>query len=108
MLRICSLDQKAPEYPPQEVDLLVSSGAFVRKTNGISFSDGFVSYVARHYPDVTVGSALKALGVDPDLVGYYRIRKLTRQIEGRDGHRSYIYDAAFIDALRFYMDITKD
>ena len=53
---------------PQEVDLLVSSGAFVRKNNGISFSDDFVSYVARHYPDVTVSSALKELGVDPDLV----------------------------------------
>ena len=72
---------------PQEVDLLVSSGAFVRKNNGISFSDDFVSYVARHYPDVTVSSALKELGVDPDLVGYLRIRKLTRQIEGRDGQK---------------------
>ena len=61
MLRNCSLDQKAPEYS-QEVDLLVSSGAFVRKNNGISFSDDFVSYVARHYPDVTVSSALKELG----------------------------------------------
>lgn len=68
---------------PQEIDLLVSSGAFVRKNNGISFSDDFVSYVDRHYPDVTVGSALKEFGIDPDLVGYHRIRKLTRQIEGR-------------------------
>ena len=96
---------------PQEIDLLVSSGAFVRKNNGISFSDDFVSYVDRHYPDVTVGSALKEFGIDPDLVGYHRIRKLTRQIEGKDGHRSCIYDAAFIDALkdnRFVRRITSD
>ena len=31
---------------PQEIDLLISSSVFVRKINGISFFDDFVSYVA--------------------------------------------------------------
>src|SRR5699024_12840264 len=42
---------------PQEVDLLVSSGAFVRKNNGISFSDDFVSYVARDRKSTRLNSS---------------------------------------------------
>ena len=83
MLRNCSLRSEGARILLRKLICSFLPAPSYGKTMASPFSDDFVSYVDRHYPDVTVGSALKEFGIDPDLVGYHRIRKLTRQIEGR-------------------------
>lgn len=85
---------------PEETEMLVSSGVFVRRGNGLSFSDEFVSYVSCHYPDVTVESALKERGIDLSVVGYQRIYVLTKRIENGNDCSSNGDDDNLVSTLK--------
>lgn len=85
---------------PEETEMLVPSGVFVKKGKSIAFSDEFVSYVRCHYPDVTVESALREHGIDPSVVGYQRIHTLTKRIENGDDCSSREYDDNFVSTLK--------
>lgn len=85
---------------PEETDMLVSSGVFVRRGERIAFSDEFVSYVSCHYPDVTVESALKERGIDLFVVGYQRIHTLTKRIESGENCSYGGYDDNLVSTLK--------
>ena len=94
-----SLSVRKQPNTSEETDMLVSSGVFVKRRNGISFSDEFVSYVRCHYPDVTVESAIQERGIDLSVVGYQRIHTLTKRIKNEDNCSSSGYDDNLVGEL---------
>ena len=61
---------------------LVSTGRFIRRNKGITFSESFAEELYQAYPNQTLEEGLKKAGIDPDMVGYQRIYALKRRFEG--------------------------
>ena len=59
---------------------LLSTGVFVKRRNGITFSDEFINEVSLTYPNVSIEDKLKERGIDPDIVGYQRIYILKKKL----------------------------
>lgn len=59
---------------------LLSTGVFVKRRNGITFSKDFIDEVSLTYTDVSIEDKLKEKGIDPDVVGYQRIYILKRKL----------------------------
>lgn len=78
---------------PEVNEYLLSTGRFVKSRNGIRFSDDFANELFHKYPEQTVEEGLKAVGIDPQKVGYQRIYTLQRRFENGTsagkGRRSY-------------------
>lgn len=66
---------------------LVASGKFKYHGNGIRFTESFENELASRYPEQSIEDGLKAAGIDPQKVGYFRIYTLKRKFEngGHDG-----------------------
>lgn len=63
-------------------EYLLSTGVFVKSHNGISFSSEFIDEVSLTYPNISIEDKLKEKNINPDIVGYQRIRSLKRKLEG--------------------------
>ena len=63
---------------------LLATGRFERRRNGIGFTKDFVEELAAKYPEQSIEEGLRVAGIDPDMVGYYRIYMLERQLKSRD------------------------
>ena len=60
---------------------LVSTGRFIRRNKGITFSESFAEELYQAYPNQTIEEGLKKAGIDPEMVGYQRIYALKRRFE---------------------------
>ena len=60
---------------------MVSTGRFIRRNKGITFSESFAEELYQAYPNQTIEEGLKKAGIDPDMVGYQRIYALKRRFE---------------------------
>lgn len=61
-------------------EYLLSTGVFVKRRNGIAFSDEFINEVSLTYPNASIEDKLKEKGIDPDVVGYQRIYNLKKKL----------------------------
>lgn len=61
-------------------EYLLSTGVFVKRRNGITFSNEFINEVSLTYPNVSIEDKLKEKGIDPDIVGYQRIYILKKKL----------------------------
>ncbi len=96
--------QKQNRYSREEVDrILLSTGKFRKKRNGIGFDESFIDELRAMYPETSLEDGIRAAGIDPELVGYQRIYQLEKRINGtklREHSRESIYTSADIEALR--------
>ena len=60
---------------------LVASGKFENYGKGIRFTESFANELASKYPEQSIEEGLKAAGIDPQKVGYFRIYTLKKRIE---------------------------
>ena len=78
---------------PEDNEYLLSTGKFIKKNQGITFSDDFANELLHKYPEQSIEEGLKAAGIEPDMVGYQRIYALQRRFENgtttRERKRSY-------------------
>jgi len=54
-------------------DILLRSGKFVRRTKGIGLEKSFEEELFRAYPEQSIEDGLRNVGIDPKIVGSYRI-----------------------------------
>lgn len=66
---------------PEDNEYLLSTGKFIKKNKGITFSDDFANELYHKYPEQTIEEGLKASGINPHKVGYQRIYALHRRFE---------------------------
>lgn len=66
---------------PEDNEYLLSTGKFIEKNQGITFSDDFANELFHKYPQQPIEDGLKAAGIDPKTVGYQRIYSLQRRFE---------------------------
>lgn len=64
----------------EDNEYLLSTGVFVKRRKGITFSKDFIDEVSLTYTDVSIEDKLKEKGIDPDVVGYQRIYILKRKL----------------------------
>lgn len=95
-----SLSPKSASFRSNDIDnkYLLSTGVFVKKRIGISFSDEFISEVCLNR-QLSIEEHLKLKGINPEIVGYQRIITLKRKIDnnGYKIRESEIYSKEFID-----------
>lgn len=63
-------------------EFLLNTGKFIRAGNGIRFTDTFVHELFSAYPEQSIEDGIRKAGIDPDIVGYQRIRSLKRILDG--------------------------
>ena len=70
---------------PADNQYLISTGKFVRGRNGkgIAFSEDFKQELFAAYPKQSIEDGLRKAEIDPNMVGYYRIRSLQRLFDGK-------------------------
>lgn len=61
---------------------LISTGKFVKRNGGISFSDTFINELYDAYPEQSIEDGIRNAGIDPSVVGYQRIFLLKRRFDG--------------------------
>ena len=61
---------------------LIDSGVFIKSNRGVRFTSEFIDKVYKEYPEVSIESHLESNGLDPKRVGYPRIYKLKKFLEG--------------------------
>lgn len=84
----------------EDNEKLLKSEIFVKKNNGISFSEAFVNEMYAKYPDVDIVQELRDRGIDPDIVGYRRIYSLKRRLAGKKPrYEATSYSDEVIDVL---------
>jgi transposase InsO family protein len=66
---------------PEDNEYLLSTGKFIEKNQGITFSTDFANELFHKYPQQPIEDGLKAAGIDPQKVGYQRIYALQRRFE---------------------------
>ena len=66
---------------PKDNEYLISTGKFVKGTNGIRFSDDFVNELFHRYPEQSITEGIRKAGIDPEIVGYQRIYALQRRFD---------------------------
>jgi hypothetical protein len=73
-------------YHPDKSDNeeLLKSGKFRKSNGGIVFTDEFINELYHAYPEQSIEEGIRAAGIDPDMVGYQRIRTLKRSFDGSD------------------------
>lgn len=65
-------------------EFLIDSGIFKRFGKRIRFTSEFIDKVYKEYPEVSIESHLKSYGLAPEKVGYQRIYKLKKFLEGEN------------------------
>ncbi len=70
-------------------EYLLSTGVFVKERNGITFSNEFINEVNYAYPNISIEDKLIEKGINPDIVGYYRIYALKRKLTNNSKVNSY-------------------
>ncbi len=70
-------------------EYLLSTGVFVKERKGISFSNEFINEVNSTYPDVSIKDKLIEKGINPNIVGHYRIYSLKRKLTNNSKVNSY-------------------
>lgn len=70
----------------EDNDYLLSTGKFVKKRNGLHFSDDFIKEIIIDYPSATIEEKLEKYNINPVKVGYYRIHNLRRRL---DNHQAF-------------------
>ena len=61
---------------------LIDSGVFIKSGRGVQFTSEFIDQVYKEYPAVSIESKLESYGMTPEKVGYQRIYKLKKVLEG--------------------------
>ena len=96
--------RKQNRYSREEADrILLSTGKFRKKRNGIGFEESFIEELRAGYPETSFEEGIRAAGIDPELVGYQRIYQLEKRMNGtelRKHSRASIYSSAEVDHLR--------
>ncbi len=59
--------------------ILLSTGNFVKQGCGIWFSKELIAKLWSSFPEQSIEGGLRKAGIDPEIVGYYRIYQLERQ-----------------------------
>ena len=77
---------------------LLDSGKFVKKCNGISFSEEYKSEIYHTYPETSIEDFLTHGGFDVQRMGYQRIYQLKREFDG-DGSLRTSYSDTLINHL---------
>ena len=75
-LPVCS--HKSFRTNPEDNEYLLSTGKFIEKNQGITFSTDFANELFHKYPGQSIKDGLTAAGIDPQKVGYQRIYALQR------------------------------
>ena len=70
---------------PEDNEYLINSGKFVpgRNGKGITFSEDFKNELYAAYPKQSIEEGLRKAGIDPNMVGYQRIRSLQQLFDGK-------------------------
>lgn len=68
---------------PEINEYLLSTGKFIKKSHGISFSLEFIQELYHSYPAVSIEEGLRNNGIDPEMVGYHRIYQLGLLFDGK-------------------------
>lgn len=71
---------------------LLETGKFIKKNNGISFSEEYKSKIYHSYPETTVEDLLTNDGFDIARIGYQRIYNLIREFNGEVSSTTYYSD----------------
>lgn len=87
---------------PEDNEYLLSTGKFIKKNKGITFSDDFANELFHKYPEQSIESGLKAAGIDPQKVGYQRIYTLQRRFE--NGTPSRVRNSYTDEQIEKYKD----
>lgn len=70
-------------------EILLKTGRFERKGNGIRFTDEFIEELYSAYPEQSIEDGIRKAGFDPDLVGYQRMNTLKNRFDGNNGHHNH-------------------
>lgn len=88
---------------------LISTGNFIARGKGISFSDEFTKELYSKYPEQSIEEGLRAVGIDPEVVGCQRIDRLKCQFDGKEPvhHRKRIYSDEEIQKYKDHPYVRK-
>lgn len=107
-------DQPVGSHPsfrtnPEDNEYLLSTGKFIKKNKGISFSDDFKNKLFQKYPEQSIEEGLKSAGIDPKKVGYHRIYSLQRRFENDTptGERRSSYTDEVIEKYKNHPYVKK-
>ena len=90
--------------------ILLSTGKFRQKKNGIGFDESFIDELGAKYPGISIEDGIRAAGIDPALVGYQRIYQLEKRLSGnkiRMHARKAIYIAEEMQILKSHPYVRK-
>jgi len=62
-------------------EILISTGLFIKKCNGIAFHPDFINELYYNYPTYSIEDQLEAKGLDLEFVGHTRINQLKRKFD---------------------------
>ena len=68
-------------------EILLETGRFEKKWNGISFTDAFIEELYSAYPEQSIEEGIRKAGIDPEIVGYQRMSALKRRFDKNAGMR---------------------
>ena len=71
----------------EQEDVLLQTGKFIRRGRGIAFSPEFIEELRTAYPKKSVEEMLRDAGIDPAMVGYYRVYMLGRKLSAASGEK---------------------
>ena len=91
-------------YSKEETErILLATGKFTKKKNGIGFDEQFIEELRAKYPETDLEDGIRSAGIDPELVGYQRIYQLEKRINGtrmQMHSRKSIYTSEEVETLR--------
>ena len=73
--------RNALKIDQENTNYLLDTGKFVRKYRGIQLEPSFREKLRQAYPDQSIEDGLRSAGIDPERVGYDRIRRIKRSFE---------------------------
>lgn len=90
--KVFSISDKSNASDPSYSQFLLESGKFIKKGNGISFSEEYKSKIYHSYPETSVEDFLTHDGFDVSRIGYQRIYKLIKEFNGEVSSATYYSD----------------
>lgn len=81
-------------------DYLLSTGKFVKKKKGISFSYDFIQELYHNYPSISIEEGLIKNNINPEKVGYQRIYQLKKLFDGEKN--DIVERSIYTDSIKKY------